>query len=141
MGTKRKRTNVPYRDYACALKAADDEEAATKASTQPTKASVFAELLITEVLYGFMTASRARRFCEALGEDNIHHEDIDRIAALGKKGFHQSNIWRDLQKTYPLSYTHTKTQGCACQTRYNAHVNQSPPSPHAPDAHGRSTHA
>ena len=116
MGTKRKRTTVPFRDYACALKAADDEAAAAKARTMP-KASIFAELLVTEVLYGFMTASRARRYCEALIEDNMHHEDIARIAKLGKKGVYVSNIWRDLQKTSPLSYTHTKTEGCACQTR------------------------
>ena len=104
MGMKRKRT-VPFRDYACALTAADDEAAAAKASKLP-KRSVFAELIVTEVLYGFMTASRARRYCEALGEDNIQHEDIARLAALGKKGSYTSNIWRDLQKTYPLSYTH-----------------------------------
>ena len=113
MVTKRKRTTVPFRDYACATKAAEDEVTTTKLP----KPSVFAELVITEVSYGYMTASRCRRYCEALGEDNMQHQDIARLAGLGKKGFYTSNIWRDLQKTYPLSYTHTKTQGCACQTR------------------------
>ena len=113
MGTKRKRTTVPFRDYACATKAAEDEVTTTKLP----KPSVFAELMITEVLYGFMTASRCRRYCEAIIEDRPQHQDIARLAALGKKGFYTSNIWRDLQKTYPLSYTHTKTQACACETR------------------------
>ena len=60
--------------------------------------SYLAELLLQEVLWGFMAASVAQRLAAAAIADGSCHPDLTVIADVGSRGRYPGNAWRDLER-------------------------------------------
>ena len=58
--------------------------------------SHLSEILLQEVLWGFMAASVAQRLAAAAIADGCTHADLRVLASLGGDGRYPANAWRDL---------------------------------------------
>ena len=74
------------------------EAEATTTKTAVPQSSRLAELLVNEVLWGFMAAAVCQRLAAAAIADGGNHEDLKLLAGLGSDGTYPANAWRDLER-------------------------------------------
>ena len=108
------------------------ELAARKATRKapPIETSRLGEMLLNEVLWGFMAASVAQRLAAAAIQDGCTHSDLREIAGLGCDGTHPKNAWRDLdRKMTPnkllaaYNYVRNLTPSRHCRPQVHDHLN------------------
>ena len=73
--------------------------------------SILAALLIREVMWGFMSASKAREIASAAIDDGCTHKDLETFKNVGKEGTYIGNIWRDLTRIFTWT----------CKRNYKSH--------------------
>ena len=59
---------------------------------------ILAALLNREVIWGFMSASKAREIASAAIDDGCTHKDLETFKNVGNEGTYIGNIWRDLTR-------------------------------------------
>jgi len=71
-------------------------DASASAPPPPRAPSRLVELLVFEVMWGFVHATVAQRIAEAARVDGLSHPDLEKLAGIGATGMHRQNTWRDL---------------------------------------------
>ena len=108
------------------------ELAARKATRKapPIETSRLGEMLLNEVLWGFMAASVAQRLAAAAVQDGCTHADLRSLAAVGGDGTHPKNSWRDLERKMApnklqAAYTFVRnlTPSRHCRPQVHDHLN------------------
>ena len=54
-------------------------------------------MLIREVLWGNMSATKAQKIASATVSSGANTDQVHRLSKLGTSGFHKNNIWRDMK--------------------------------------------
>ena len=99
----------------------EDELAAAPAPEQGTPASSadgathsqFAALLVRDVLWGCLPATKAAKYAKAAVADGITHPDLVTVSKLGGSGLHKNNTWRDLKRKLTKSRLHDAVGTCS----------------------------
>ena len=72
--------------------------ASTPSGSINRKSSLFAKLVLREVLWGSLPAVKAAKYARTIVADGFDHPDIVKLSKLGAKGFAKNNSWRDLKR-------------------------------------------
>ena len=99
----------------------EDELAAAPAPEQGTPASSadgathsqFAALLVRDVLWGRLPATKVAKYAKAAVADGITHPDLVTVSKLGGSGLHKNNTWRDLKRKLTKSRLHDAVGTCS----------------------------
>ena len=104
-------------------------EAATR-KPPPMKKSRLGEILLQEVLWGFMSATVAQRIAAAAIQDGCSHADLTVLAGLGTDGEYPANAWRDLERKLPpntllaaYNFVRNLTPSRHCMPHVDDHLN------------------
>jgi hypothetical protein len=95
------------------------------------KPSALLSLLMRELAWGKMSSPLTQAICAAAEQDGLAHPDVSRVAAMGSRGLHVSNISRGLKSMWPnmalvdalstVGVTHTFMKGMRKTTEKVCH--------------------